>query len=246
MRCVLCVYMWLVCSNRDGVSCVVLRSDVNEDTLITCLLISIFGFSSVHASQVIKCGTTLLVLRWMCVSGAAGAADRLWEAVFLTQQQHPLSGALQHPAVGKQSDQVRILYSKLKNYGTHNYQNNHWKPVQWQLHDYLIPLFPLFDWCKVKQSVSNLWFKLTIRCDHHPEGQFAISLGQFFKWWFCLLQVWSFAPQHVKFAQIQVVLQSVLASAGECHFWYLVFAIIDLCAHIHYLLFFFIVCSILG
>lgn len=50
----------------------------------------------------------------MCVSGAAGAADRLREAVFLTQQQHPLSGALQHPSAGKQSDQVRILYSKQK------------------------------------------------------------------------------------------------------------------------------------
>lgn len=107
---------------------------------------------------------------------------------------------------------------------------------------------PLFDWCKVKQSVSSLWFKLTIRCDHHPEGPFAIdnSLRQFFKWGFCLLQVWSFAPQHVQLAQIQVVLQSVLASAGECHFWYLVFAIIDSCVHIHHIFFMFIICSILG
>lgn len=103
---------------------------------------------------------------------------------------------------------------------------------------------PLFDWCKVKQSVSNLWFKLAIRCDHLPEGPFAISLRQFFKWWFCLLQVWSLAPQHVQLAQIQVVLQSVLASAGK--FWYLVFTIIDLCAHIHHIFFLFIVCSILG
>lgn len=57
---------------------------------------------------------TTLVLRLMCVSGAAGAADRLREAVFLAEQQHPLSGALQHPAIGKQSDQVRMFYSKQK------------------------------------------------------------------------------------------------------------------------------------
>lgn len=57
---------------------------------------------------------TLIVLRLMCVSGAAGVADRLREAVFLTEQQHPFSGALQHPATGKQSDQVRIFYSKQK------------------------------------------------------------------------------------------------------------------------------------
>lgn len=40
---------------------------------------------------------------------------------------------------------------------------------------------------------------------------------------FCLLQVWSVAPQHVKCAQTQIVLQSVPTSAGECCCWCLVF-----------------------
>lgn len=42
-----------------------------------------------------------------CVSGAAGAADRLREAVFLKEQQCELPGALQHPTTGQQPDQVR-------------------------------------------------------------------------------------------------------------------------------------------
>lgn len=37
--------------------------------------------------------------------------------------------------------------------------------------------------------------------------------------WFCLLQVWSVAPQYVKCAQTQIVFQSVLTSAGEYHHW---------------------------
>lgn len=68
---------------------------------------------SVAASQAIQCVATHSVLRWMCVSGAAGAVNGLREAVLTEQQQwHQLSGALQHPAPGKQPDPVRILYSK--------------------------------------------------------------------------------------------------------------------------------------
>lgn len=109
----------------------------------TCLLISMFGFSSVDTSQVIKCRTTHMVLRWMCVSGAAGAADRLREAVFLTQQQHPLSGALQYPSAGKQSDQVRILYSKQKKLHTiiKITIGNQWQLQKWLLDSFFLPLF---------------------------------------------------------------------------------------------------------
>lgn len=110
----------------------------------TCLLISMFGFSSVDTSQVIKCRTTHMVLRWMCVSGAAGAADRLREAVFLTQQQHPLSGALQYPSAGKQSDQVRILYSKQKKLHTiiKITIGNQWQLQKWLLDSFFCPCLP--------------------------------------------------------------------------------------------------------
>lgn len=58
--------------------------------------------------------TKRVALRRLCVSGAAGAADGFGETVLLTERQHQLSGALQHPATGKQSDQVSILSSKQK------------------------------------------------------------------------------------------------------------------------------------
>lgn len=45
-----------------------------------------------------------------CVPGAAGAADRLGEAVLLSEQQCELAGALQHPATGQQPDQVSGIY----------------------------------------------------------------------------------------------------------------------------------------
>lgn len=53
-------------------------------------------------------------LRQMCVSGAAGAVDGVREAVLLTEQQqwNQISGALQHPAPGKQPDPVRISKQK--------------------------------------------------------------------------------------------------------------------------------------
>lgn len=47
-----------------------------------------------------------LMWMWVCVQGAAGAADGLREAVHLTEQQCQLPGALQHPATGQQPDQV--------------------------------------------------------------------------------------------------------------------------------------------
>lgn len=64
-----------------------------------------------------KCMTTHTVLRGMYLSGAAGAVDWLREAVLFTEQQqqwHQLSGALQHPASGKQPDPVRNLCSRQK------------------------------------------------------------------------------------------------------------------------------------
>lgn len=61
-----------------------------------------------------QCVATHTVLRRMYVSGAAGAVDRLREAVLLTEQWHQFPGTLQHPAPGKQPDPVRILYSKRK------------------------------------------------------------------------------------------------------------------------------------
>lgn len=66
--------------------------------------------------RAVHCVATHTVLRRMCVSGPAGAVDGLREAVLRTEQQqwHQLSGALQHPAPGKQPDPVRLLYSKQK------------------------------------------------------------------------------------------------------------------------------------